>query len=266
MILTPDEFWAVIDRARQRATPNSERAMLDALYRELVKLPDQELFAWYDLQQSYMALAHTPKLLAAAVLINGGSSDDRFTDFTAWLVAQGKTVYESALANPDSLAQIDLPFDNAEWEFCGYIAGDAYEGKQYLDQLRPEKPAGRALRSRYPQRADLETQVERICMDTALHRPFRSTAAAVNLDDHILQIEILQRIRQTGPIRDFWSALPESGERQALRRRLAADLDIDTGKPAEILQQALPRLWQKRTEWQETQAAQRPHPNRGWER
>ena len=264
--MTPDEFWAVIDRARQRATPNSERAMLDALYRELVKLPDQELFAWYDLQQSYMALAHTPKLLAAAVLINGGSSDDRFTDFTAWLVAQGKTVYESALANPDSLAQIDLPFDNAEWEFCGYIAGDAYEGKQYLDQLRPEKPAGRALRSRCPQRADLETQVERICMDTALHRPFRPTAAAVNLDDHILQIEILQRIRQTGPIRDFWSALPESGARQALRRGLAADLDIDTGKPAEILQQALPRLWQKRTEWEETQAAQRPHPNRGWER
>ena len=264
--MTPDEFWAVIDRARQRATPNSERAMLDALYRELVKLPDQELFAWYDLQQSYMALAHTPKLLAAAVLINGGSSDDRFTDFTAWLVAQGKTVYESALANPDSLAQIDLPFDNAEWEFCGYIAGDAYEGKQYLDQLRPEKPAGRALRSRCPQRADLEIQVDRICMDTALHRPFRPTAAAVNLDDHILQIEILQRIRQTGPIRDFWSALPESGARQALRRGLAADLDIDTGKPAEILQQALPRLWQKRTEWEETQAAQRPHPNRGWER
>ena len=264
--MTPDEFWAVIGRARQRATPNSEPAMLDALYRELVKLPDQELFAWYDLQQSYMALAHTPKLLAAAVLINGGSSDDRFTDFTAWLVAQGKTVYESALANPDSLAQIDLPFDNAEWEFCGYIAGDAYEGKQYLDQLRPEKPAGRALRSRCPQRADLEIQVERICMDTALHRPFRPTAAAVNLDDHILQIEILQRIRQTGPIRDFWSALPESGARQALRRGLAADLDIDTGKPAEILQQALPRLWQKRTEWEETQAAQRPHPNRGWER
>ena len=264
--MTPDEFWAVIDRARQRATPNSERAMLDALYRELVKLPDQELFAWYDLQQSYMALAHTPKLLAAAVLINGGSSDDRFTDFTAWLVAQGKTVYESALANPDNLAQIDLPFDNAEWEFCGYIAGDAYEGKQYLDQLRPEKPAGRALRSRCPQRADLEIQVERICMDTALHRPFRPTAAAVNLDDHILQIEILQRIRQTGPIRDFWSALPESGARQALRRGLAADLDIDTGKPAEILQQALPRLWQKRTEWEETQAAQRLHPNRGWER
>lgn len=264
--MTPDEFWALIDRARQRATPNSEPAMLDALYRELVKLPDQELFAWQDLQYAYMDLACTRKLFAAAVLIKGSSSDDRFLDFTAWLVMQGKTVYVSALADSDGLARFDLPFDASEWELCGYIAGDAYEGKQYLALFRSNEPAGRALRSRYPQRADLEIQVEQICMDTALHRPFRPTAAAVNLDDHILQIEILQRIRQTGPIRDFWSTLPESGARQALRRGLAADLDIDTGKPAEILQQALPQLWQKRTEWEENQAAQRPHPNRGWER
>ena len=262
--MTPDGFWALIDRARQRATPNSEPAMLDALYRELVKLPDQELFAWYDLQQSYMALAHTPKLLAAAVLINGDSSDDRFTDFTAWLVMQGKTMYESALADPDGLARFDLPFDASEWELCGYIAGDAYEGKQYLALFRSNEPAGRALRSRYPQRADLETQVERICMDTALHRPFRPTAAAVNLDDHILQIEILQRIRQTGPIRDFWSALPESGERQALRRRLAANLNRDTRKTAATLQRTLPQLWQKRTAWEEARSAE--HPHRGPER
>ena len=87
--MTPNKFWSIIDRARQRAAPNSESAMLDALYGELVKLS-----AWQDLQYAYMDLAHTPKLFAAAVLINGSSSDDRFTDFTAWLVMQGKTVYE----------------------------------------------------------------------------------------------------------------------------------------------------------------------------
>lgn len=76
--MTPNEFWAIIDCARQRATPNSEPAMLDALYGELVKLPALKLSAWQDLQYAYMNLAHTPKLFAAAVLINGGSSDDRF--------------------------------------------------------------------------------------------------------------------------------------------------------------------------------------------
>ena len=78
--MTPNEFWALIAHARQHATLNSEPAMLDALYRELVKLPNQELYAWYGLQDSYMNLADTPKFFAAAVLINGGSSDDRFTD------------------------------------------------------------------------------------------------------------------------------------------------------------------------------------------
>ena len=91
--MTQNEFWAIIDRARQRAAPNSEPAMLDALYGELVKLPALKLSAWQDLQYAYMDLAHTPKLFAAAVLINGGSSDDRFLDFTAWLVMQGREVY-----------------------------------------------------------------------------------------------------------------------------------------------------------------------------
>ena len=77
--------------------------------RNWVQLPALKLSAWQDLQYAYMDLACTRKLFGAAVLINGGSSDDRFLDFTAWLVMQGKTVYESALAAPDSLAQFDLP-------------------------------------------------------------------------------------------------------------------------------------------------------------
>ena len=44
--MTQNEFWAIIDCARQRAAPNSEPAMLDALYGELVKLPGQELREW----------------------------------------------------------------------------------------------------------------------------------------------------------------------------------------------------------------------------
>ena len=89
--MTSNEFWAIIDRARQRAAPNSEPAMRDALYAELVQLPTLKLSAWQDLQYAYMDLACTRKLFGAAVLINGGSSDDRFLDFTAWLVMQGKS-------------------------------------------------------------------------------------------------------------------------------------------------------------------------------
>lgn len=61
--MTPDIFWAVIDHARQCAAPNSEPAMLDALYGELVKLPALKLSAWQYLQYAYMDLAHTNTLL-----------------------------------------------------------------------------------------------------------------------------------------------------------------------------------------------------------
>jgi hypothetical protein len=43
-------------------------------------------------------------LWAAAYLINGGASDDGFDYFRGWLIAQGRTTYEQALASPDGLA------------------------------------------------------------------------------------------------------------------------------------------------------------------
>jgi Protein of unknown function (DUF4240) len=45
-------------------------------------------------------------LWGAAFILNGGCSDDGFNDFRGWLIAQGRTVYEAALENPDSLADI----------------------------------------------------------------------------------------------------------------------------------------------------------------
>ena len=262
--MTPDEFWAVIGRARQRATPNSEAAMLDALYRELVKLPDQELIDWYVLQDSYMDLAHTPKLFAAAVLINGSSSDDRFTDFTAWLVMQGKTVYESALADPDSLARFDLPFDAAEWELCGYIADNVYTGKRYLALFEPDAPASRLLRRRYPERTDLRTHVERICRDEALRRPFYPVGGDQDIEGLLLQWGICQCIFHSGVSRYNEDFVPDRQAREKLQTELVKGLAIQRSPASENLKESLPRLWQKRTDWEKARAAE--HPHRGPER
>ena len=207
--MTQNEFWSIIDRARQRAAPNSEPAMLDALYEELVKLPALKLSAWQDLQYAYMNLAHTPKLFAAAVLINGGSSDDRFLDFTAWLVMQGREVYESALANPDSLAKSDPHFDNAEWELCGYIADNAYIGKQYLALFEPDAPAGQLLHRRYPERTDLRTHVERICGDEALGRPFYPVGGDQDIEGLLLQWNICLCIFHSGVSRYNEDFIPD---------------------------------------------------------
>jgi hypothetical protein len=56
---------------------------------------------WELLARSYRA-----DLWAAAYIINGGASDDGFDYFRGWLIAQGRSAYEAALAAPDSLAEL----------------------------------------------------------------------------------------------------------------------------------------------------------------
>jgi hypothetical protein len=48
-------------------------------------------------------------LWGAAYLINGGCSDDGFDYFRRWLILQGHKVFQAAIANPDSLADVVDP-------------------------------------------------------------------------------------------------------------------------------------------------------------
>lgn len=51
-----------------------------------------------------MAISHRNQLWAAGYLINDGCSDDGFEYFRAWLIAQGREVFERVVADPDALA------------------------------------------------------------------------------------------------------------------------------------------------------------------
>lgn len=53
-----------------------------------------------------MAAADTPDLRAAAALIQGSALPAAHRDFRAWLVSRGQAVYDAALLDPDSLADI----------------------------------------------------------------------------------------------------------------------------------------------------------------
>ena len=65
-------------------------------------------------------------LWGAAFVINSGCSDDGFDYFRGWLMLQGHDVWEAALRDPESLA--DVSFDgDAECENVLYAASKAYE-------------------------------------------------------------------------------------------------------------------------------------------
>ena len=99
--------------------------------------------------QSYRNKANFPKMVAAACIINDGSSDDRFTDFRNWLIMQGYDAYRQALIDPDNLAAPNIPFRDTEWMGCGNVAWYAYAGQQLHTYFEKEEIAAKLFR-KYP--------------------------------------------------------------------------------------------------------------------
>ena len=122
-----DQFWQFIDAVKVKAGADTE-AREDALRAVLGSLGPAELQSFQNHYDQLIALSYRWDLWAAAYIINGGCSDDGFRYFRDWLISEGRNVFEAALKDPDSLA--DLPHvDPAELESFGYVALDLHEEK-----------------------------------------------------------------------------------------------------------------------------------------
>jgi hypothetical protein len=125
------EFWAVIERARADA-PDGADAVAARAVDLLAALPPAQIAAAAQPLWDLMADSYRGDLWAAAYLINGGASDDGFEYFRGWLITQGREVFERAVADPDSLADVPAVQDAAaqdeelECEPALCIAQDAY--------------------------------------------------------------------------------------------------------------------------------------------
>jgi hypothetical protein len=89
-------------------------------------MPSDEIGAFAQLQEELMRTSFRWDLWGAAYLINGGCSDDGFDYFRGWLMLQGRDVWERALRDPESLADVSFEGE-AECEAALYAASKAYE-------------------------------------------------------------------------------------------------------------------------------------------
>lgn len=122
-------FWQHIETAKRASEGNPER-QVELLSQALAALPADELLAFASVFDGLMRRSCTHELWAAAYIINGGCSDDCFDYFRAWLVAQGEAVFEAALHDPESLADLAGAEEGAvELEDMLYVAADVYENK-----------------------------------------------------------------------------------------------------------------------------------------
>ena len=137
-------FWTLIQRAKENAEGLEER--VDNLKAELANFSAEEIRLFDEIYFNQIIRAYRWDLWGAVYVINGGCSDDEFRYFCDFLISEGKAVFESALINPESLADLN-DIRDAELEEFGYIAADLYEEKTGVQlpmrsKTYPENPIG----------------------------------------------------------------------------------------------------------------------------
>ena len=87
-------------------TQEIDDPIASALVAQLAQLPAAEIAAFEQIFEELRAKADRDDIANAAILIEHGFlGDESFDDFRAGLVALGRSAFDAALANPDSLAE-----------------------------------------------------------------------------------------------------------------------------------------------------------------
>ncbi len=111
------KFWEIVGAANDQSNGDMDEKC-ESIRAALAKLPKDDARAFSALFDSMMDRAYSWPLWGAAYVINGGCGDDIFSDFRASLISRGRTAFESALSDPESLASED--FDEDAWFYEGY--------------------------------------------------------------------------------------------------------------------------------------------------
>jgi hypothetical protein len=158
------EFWQLIESSQDEAHgARDPKQAIALLRRKLEQLRPEEIVSFNQIFNRKYLDAFSWDLWAAAFIINGGCGDDGFMDFREALVARGQPVYQAALRDPETLADVEPPVRPVEgW---GSAAQQAYEAVTGAIELpgdayapNPEGPAGteweeEELAEKYPRLA-----------------------------------------------------------------------------------------------------------------
>jgi hypothetical protein len=164
-----DGYWHLVWTARSAV---GEQASVDEIADRVVALlVEQGPAEIRDADNHFMTLAAQAygwPLWGAAYVMNGGCSDDGFDYFLGWLVGQGREVFERAVTDPDSLADVvtadEVEFESEEFSAAAQTAAHQLTGRYETGAApvsRPQLGEGWdfddevEMRARYPRLTDL---------------------------------------------------------------------------------------------------------------
>ncbi|AKF11486.1 hypothetical protein DB32_008635 [Sandaracinus amylolyticus] len=119
--------------------------MLERLLRALTP---EDVAGFAHIFETLHARAYRWDLWHAAYVIEGGCSDDGFTDFRSGLIGLGREVFENALRDPLTLARLsgDSAFSQEGMRYAARRAYERITGRRLaVDVARAIEPAGEQL-------------------------------------------------------------------------------------------------------------------------
>lgn len=98
------EFWNLIERAKKESGGDGD-LQAQLLTEALAKRSVEDILAFDRIFDHFHCKSYQSRLWAAAYIINCGCSNDGFDYFRAWLIGEGKDVFEKTLEDPEYLAR-----------------------------------------------------------------------------------------------------------------------------------------------------------------
>lgn len=124
-LMETERFWQLIEVSKSKSNGDYEKQQ-NELEKELLKLSGIEILEFDNKFRTLRGEIYSWDFWAAAYIINGGCSDDSFSDFRGWLIGQGKTIYNNAINDIETLS-ILKDTNDGDWEGLSYVPTDAYK-------------------------------------------------------------------------------------------------------------------------------------------
>ena len=136
--INKDTFWELIAQAKEQCGQDQD-AFCQWLENRLIEMGPEQALNFDYAAFAYRAAAYKYGLWSAASVMLDGCTDDGFTDFRGWLIAQGREVYMAALKDPDSLADA-ADYQDQRFVCLPHMGDRAYEeltGREIYEDFDP---------------------------------------------------------------------------------------------------------------------------------
>jgi len=127
-LMCENRFWKIIEKTKSNSSENNGRQKT-ILKKELYKLTNIEILEFDNKFRTFRGQACTWDLWAASYTLNGGCSDNCFSQFRDWLIGNGQDIYKNAMVNAESLAEIEHDQNKYYMKVLNCAAREVYKEK-----------------------------------------------------------------------------------------------------------------------------------------